>query len=296
MRRLGVSLFLLVLPVLSRAATIPVIDTATLAQMAQQAQQQINMFREMIEQTKQQVMQIYNQIQQIEHAARTVEHGAQNLLTLDLDSWQALLALSDQLDQKLAYAESLGFQSGQTWQQAQQLYPQITGVLNGKQQRDLKRQWAAAERQTAHVALETQAIAESQRQYRQEWQEAMAAAVQARGAHQIAQAQAQMMGIQGNQLQQIQQHLATEARHTTERTLREASETELEVNAAERATEAYNLSGYSAADGSCPCRKRGRSRGMTRLKDDELTSCAWFGVCGGLICLGVSYGLVCPPL
>ena len=238
---------LLLLPVLSLAATIPVIDTAQLAQMVQQMQHQINMYREMILQSKQQVEQIYNQIQQIQHAATTVQHGATNLLTLDLDSWQDLLALSDQLDAKLQYAESLGFQSGQTWQQARQLYPQIQGVLNGKQQRDLKRQWAAAERQTAHVALETQAIAESQRQYRQEWHEAMAAAVQARGAHQIAQAQAQMLGLQGSQLQAIQQELATQGRHATERTLREASETEMEVTAAEAATQPYNLSGYTPA-------------------------------------------------
>ena len=169
-----------------------------------------------------------------------------------------LLTLSDQLERKLQVIEGIGFQSDQAWQQAQGLYPQIRGVLTGKQQRDLKRQWAAAERSTARVALETQAIAASQRQYAQEWQEAMAAAVQARGAHQIAQAQAQMMGIQGSQLQQMQQHMATEARHATERTLREASETEMEIAAVERATEPYNLSGFTPAGHFLPMPKTGK--------------------------------------
>ena len=216
------------------------------------------MFREMIEQSQNQVRQIYNQIEQIRHAATTVQHGATNLLTLDLNNMADLLALSDQLERKLQVMDGIGYQSDQAWQQARGLYPQITGVLNGKQQRDLKRQWAAAERATAKTALETQAIAESQRQYAQEWQEALSAAVQARGAHQIAQAQAQMMGLQGSQLQQIQQHLATAGHEQTLKTLRDASDTEMEVAAAERATEPYNLTGFTPAGRLLPMPRTGK--------------------------------------
>ena len=83
-RRLLLSLVVLLVPAVS-LAQFAVIDTAQLASMAQQFQQQINMYREMILQSKQQLDQIYNQIQQIQHAATTVQHGATNLLTLDLE-------------------------------------------------------------------------------------------------------------------------------------------------------------------------------------------------------------------
>ena len=205
-RRLRLSLVLVLLPTLC-LAQFAVIDTAQLASMAQQFQQQINMYREMIEQSKRQVEQIHNQMRQIQHAATTVQHGAQNLLTLDVNSLAALLTLSQQLDAKLQYVEYVGFESQRVWGQAQQVYPQIQGAIDGKRQRDLQRQWAKTERATARAALETQAIVESQRQYSQEWQHALQAAVQAKGALQVEQAQAQMLGIQGSQLQQIQQHL-----------------------------------------------------------------------------------------
>ena len=95
-------LLLLLAPALSLAAGIPghVIRRRWL-EMVKQFEQQINMYREMILQSKQQVDQIYNQIRQIQHAATTVQHGATNLLTLDLNTWHDLLALSDQLERKL---------------------------------------------------------------------------------------------------------------------------------------------------------------------------------------------------
>ena len=250
MRRLCLSLLLvllLVLPVRSPAVTVLTLDVTQAAAMIKEFEQQIRMYREMIEQTKQQFQQIKNQMEQIRHAATTVQHGATNLLTLDLNNMADLLALYEQLNRKLQVMDGLSFQSAQAWQQAQGLYPQMQGALSGQAQRDLKRKWAAAERSTARVALETQAIAEQNQRYDQEWQEALQRAVQAQGALQIEQAQAQMLGLQGSQLEQIKTQLATHARHTSERTMREASETELEVAAAERATEAYNLSGFTPA-------------------------------------------------
>jgi type IV secretion system protein TrbJ len=247
MRRLLGVLLLLLLPCARAWAQFAVIDAAAIVRLEMELRQQLNMYRELIEHTKHQIQQIQNQIQQIQHAYTTVQHGAQNLLTLDLNNMADLLTLSDQLERKFQYAEYLGYTSQRAWEQAQGLYPQIKGVLNGPQQRALRRQWAAAERSTAHVALETQAIAAEQHRYAQEWQEALQRAVQAKGALQIEQAQAQMLGIQGSQLQQIQQQLATQARHTTEQTLRDASQTELELAAAEAATGAYNVSDYTPA-------------------------------------------------
>lgn len=245
--RLGLSAVLLAGIVTGAWGAYPVIDTAALVESVKQFEQQLSMYREMIEHTRQQAQHLQQQIQQIHHAYTTVQQGARNLLTLDVTNLADLLTLSDQLARKLDHAESLGYQSAQVWEQARGLYPQIQQAMNGQAQRDLRRQWAAAQRSSARVALETQAIAAEQRRYAEEWQEALQWAAQARGALQIEQAQAQMLGIQGSQLQQIQQHLATQARHATEQTLEKASQTELEMAVAETVTTPYNVQGFTPA-------------------------------------------------
>ena len=213
---------LLSLSVVSRAATIPVIDVSAIAQLVTAYRTQVMQFAEQMQQTR-------NQVTQIQHEIEMISQGAQNLLTLDMNKAADLLRLTDLLQNKLNQAQALSYSAQRVVTQAQELYPQIQGVLDPAQQRALYLQWTMAQRDSARIALSTQAITTSTATYQRQWTDILNAARAAQGNMQIQQAQAQGLGVMGTQLQAIEQQLATQGRLQTQLVLEQAVRTETTV-------------------------------------------------------------------
>jgi P-type conjugative transfer protein TrbJ len=196
-----------------------VIDVDNIAQSVLEYKKQIEQYAQQIEQTQRQIDLVFQ--------------GQKNLATLKLNNVQGLRSLYQQLDAKLSQAQGLGYQADQVWQQAQALYPKMTGTRTAAQQRQLERTWAAAQRNAASIALQTQALQRSQQVYEAQWSEVLAKAAAAEGNLQIQQAAVQGQGLLGGKLMAIEQQLATQARETSQRNLREATRSEMEQNALE---------------------------------------------------------------
>lgn len=214
------------------ASGIPVVDAALNSQAVIQVANQIKAYAAMIKQLQNEAAQIQNQIQQIQHAATTVQHGAQNLVQLKVSNLQDVLGLMDQLEGKLAQAQAIHNTVGQSVSDVQRLYPRMVGQVDAGQQRTLALQWAAAQRDAATVAVRTQAMQDTQKAYRREWNEVLTAAKAAKGNLEIEQANAEALGLVGTQLAGIEAQLATAARQQSQRDLREASMMEAEATAA----------------------------------------------------------------
>ena len=169
--------------------------------------------------------------------------------------------------------ESLGYQSAQAWQQAKELYPQMQGVLSGKQ--TARPSSAAGLLPSAHTAPKPpwkhRRLRSPQRQYTQEWHEAMAAATQARGAIKSSRRRPRCWAFRGASSSRFSSTSRRPAREQTQHTLRDASETEMELAAAERATEATPSAGIRPPGGFCPCQNRQgvtMGAGTTALQTD----------------------------
>jgi P-type conjugative transfer protein TrbJ len=216
------SLLLLTLPARSQAYVLIVEDPALIAKHALEYAEQIRQYNEQIAQTKNQMEQIRQQ--------------AINLMSLRLNKAQDLLYLQRQLERNLAQARWISYNANRASSQAAGLYPKITGVSDAAQRRSLERQWAAAQRDSAEVAIATQAIEERQARYQQEWATVLDQAAAAQGNLQIEQANAQGLGLLGGQLQSIEQQLATQARERSQQAMEGASRTEMEQQALEHTT------------------------------------------------------------
>jgi P-type conjugative transfer protein TrbJ len=216
------------LSVLVAHAGMPVFDEVLNAQAILQLRQQIAQYAQIIKQVENEARMIKNQIDQIQHAATTVEHGARNLLKLDFSNAQAVLGLMDQFNGKLAQIEGIEYTLSGAVASARRLYPQVATPMAAADKRALDLQWSGTQREAARVAVETQAILEQQRQTRQQWRDLYEAARTAEGSLQVQQALFQAQALQGAQLGQIEQQLATAGRLQAEKTLKEAAETEIE--------------------------------------------------------------------
>jgi P-type conjugative transfer protein TrbJ len=213
-------------------AQLAVVDASTLTQLVMQLKQQVESYRQLYEQTQQQLHMVWQ--------------GGQNLLKLDFTNLQDLLALEQQLNGYLRQAQALTYRPEQVWSQAQALYPKVAGLLGAADQRALEQQWAGARRDSARIALLTQAIQTSQAQRQQEWQQVLARAQQARGQLQAQQAQVEAQGLLGNQLMGIEQQLATQAREHSQRSFEDATLQEATSNALREASGGINISGQAA--------------------------------------------------
>jgi len=237
-RRLGLTLLLVTLttPRLSWPIAAVVIDPAAIEQAVQGYILQGRQLIEAVEQTKRQIDMVRNQILQLEHLRVQVEQGITNLKRFDINKPQDLLNLTNVLQSKLADAEYLGYEAKRASAQVQALYPKIADILDASQQRTLYLQWAEAKRDTARVAIQTQAITDSQAKYQQQWAQLIASARAAEGNLQIHQTAVQAQAVVGNQLMSIEQHLATQAREQSQKSLEEATRTVLEQTAIQQVT------------------------------------------------------------
>jgi len=237
-RRLGLTLLLVTLttPRLSWPIAAVVIDPAAIEQAVQGYILQGKQLLEAVEQTKRQIDMVRNQLLQLEHLRVQVEQGITNLKRFDINKPQDLLNLTNVLQSKLAEAQYLGYEAKRASTQVQTLYPKIAGILDAGQQRTLYLQWAEAKRDTARVAIQTQAIADSQAKYQQQWANLVASARAAEGNLQIQQTAVQAQAVVGNQLLSIEQHLATQAREQSQKSLEEATRIVLEQNAIQHVT------------------------------------------------------------
>ena len=120
-------------------------------------------------QTANQAQQIENQVRQITGVYTQVDQGIRNLARLDIDNITDLYGMLNQLQSKLSQAEYIGYAVDRAWHQAQGLYPRVYGVLTGPQQRELTLLWAAMRRNSAQVAISTQAIRDAQARYQHQW-------------------------------------------------------------------------------------------------------------------------------
>jgi type IV secretion system protein TrbJ len=239
-RALACVLVLLALAPVVGAATLPVIDVSAIANLITQYKLQIQQYLEQLRQTQNQIQQLQNQIRQIQHAYTTVQHGIANLQKLNMNKTGDLLQLVQQLQSKLSQAEYIGYTVDRAWTQAKDVYPKAQAIVTGAQRRQMEMQWAAAKRDAAKVAVQTQAIKTAQEKYQQQWADIVAAARAAEGNLQIQQAQAQGQAVMGNQLLSIEQHLATAARGHTQQALESATKVELEQLAIEHSTTVFD--------------------------------------------------------
>jgi len=237
MRRRAIAclLVLLALAPAVGAVTLPVVDVTAIANLVTQYKLQIQQYLEQLRQTQQQIQQLQNQIVQIQHAYTTVQQGVTNLTKLNMTKASDLLQLVQQLQSKLAQAEYIGYTVDRAWTQAK-----AQAIVTGAQRRVLEFEWAAAKRDAAKVAVQTQAIQTTQAKYQQQWADIIAAARAAEGNMQIQQAQAQGQAVLGNQLLSIEQHLATAARQETQKALEEATKTELEQITVEQSVTVFD--------------------------------------------------------
>jgi len=242
MRRRAIAclLVLLALAPAVGAVTLPVVDVTAIANLVTQYKLQIQQYLEQLRQTQQQIQQLQNQIVQIQHAYTTVQQGVTNLTKLNMTKASDLLQLVQQLQSKLAQAEYIGYTVDRAWTQAKDVYPKAQAIVTGAQRRVLEFEWAAAKRDAAKVAVQTQAIQTTQAKYQQQWADIIAAARAAEGNMQIQQAQAQGQAVLGNQLLSIEQHLATAARQETQKALEEATKTELEQITVEQSVTVFD--------------------------------------------------------
>jgi hypothetical protein len=210
-----------------------VVDASAIQQLLLQYRTQLTQYTTQLQQYKNQVDQLKNQLEQVYYAYMTVQQGITNLKQLNLNRAEDLLRLGNELQRKLSEAEYIGYTAQRAWNQAQNVYPQIQRVLSAPQQRQLQRQYAAVQRDAARVGILTQAMSQDQQAYQNYWADLMAKAQAAQGNLEIQQVQAQGQGLLGSQLLAIQQQLATQAREQSQRSLKEAGETELEQNALE---------------------------------------------------------------
>jgi P-type conjugative transfer protein TrbJ len=212
---------------------------------------------QLIVQIKKQIEQYYEQLKQTQQLAAQTWQGGQNLLKFDVNNVQDLLNLYRTLDTQLGSAQRIGYQAGRAWQDAQAIYPRIQGVPSAAQQAALERDWAAAQRDSARVAVVTEAIQGSQQRVQQEWTDLLNRGAATQGNLQIQQANLQGLGLVGHQLATVEQLLATQAREDSQRSLREASQREMETSAREASSPGLDT-GYAP---------QGKALGLTTGKE-----------------------------
>jgi P-type conjugative transfer protein TrbJ len=220
-------------------AQFAVIDVSAIAQMLTQYSMQVQQYG-------QQVQQTYNQYQQIRNELTMIQQATQNLQHFTLDNAAALLSLSQQLQGKLAQARMIGYEANLVVSQAQSVYPRITGVLSGQDLAATQRQWAAAQREAAAVALQVQAMQADHAATMARIAELVHASSQTQGNLDSQQALAQGQGIIATQLEGVQGQLATQARLQALRTLEEASMKEATSQALQAARAPLDLSARPA--------------------------------------------------
>ena len=158
------------------AGGLPVFDGALNALGVQQQWVQLKELYESIAQTANQARQIENQVRQITGVYTQVDQGIRNLARLDIDNITDLYGMMNQLQSKLSQAEYIGYAVDRAWHQAQGLYPRVYGVMHPDQRRKLTLQWAAMRRNSAQVAISTQAVRDAQARYQQQWADLIARA------------------------------------------------------------------------------------------------------------------------
>ena len=225
----------LLLPRLAGASGLPVFDGALNTLGIQQQWLQLKELYESVAQTANQAKQIENQVRQITGVYTQVEQGIRNLARLDMDNITDLYGMLHQLQSKLSQAEYIGYTVERAVSQAQGLYPRVYGLLTASQQRTMTLQWAAMRRNSAQVAISTQAIRDAQARYQQQWADLIARAQRAEGNVQVQQAAVQAQGMLGQQLMGVEQQLATQARERSEQAMEMATRTEIEQHLADKA-------------------------------------------------------------
>jgi conjugal transfer/entry exclusion protein len=225
----------MLLPHLSGAGGLPVFDAALNTLGIQEQWLQLKALWESVAQTANQIKQLENQARQLTGMYTQIEQGVSNLARLDINNIQDLYRLMNQLEGKLHQAEYIGYQAQNAVTQAQALYPRVAGVLSAEQQRTMTLYWATMRRNSAQVAISTQAIRDAQARYQQQWADLIRQAEGVKGNVQVQQTQVQAQAVVGQQLMAIEQQLATQAREQSEQALEHATRTEIAEHLREEA-------------------------------------------------------------
>jgi P-type conjugative transfer protein TrbJ len=218
----------ILLPQMSLAGGLPVFDAALNTLGVQEQWVQLKELYESVQQTANQIKQLENQARQLTGMYTQIDQGIRNLARLDVNNITDLYGLLSQLESKLHQAEYIGYQVQSAVTQAQTLYPRISGVLTAEQQRTLNLHWATMRRNSAQVAISTQAIRDAQMRYQQQWADLITRAQRAEGNVQVQQTAVQAQAVVGHQLLAIEQQLATQARERSEMAMEQATRTEIE--------------------------------------------------------------------
>ena len=245
MRR-TILVLLLVLPTLGQAASLPVIDIGAITQAITQYRTMLQQYVEQLKQTQQGIDQIKNQMQQSQYAYDQVQQGIKNLQHLDINNAGSLWSLGQQLQDKLRQADLITYDASRAYGQAQQFYGKVSGMVSGPQLRQMQRQWAGVQREAGQVGVAVEAIRQQQADLMVRQRDLLNKAASAKGNLDIQQAQAQLQGLQSQQLHSIENQLATMGRAQAVQTLEEAVMKEATAAALEQASGTITISAQPA--------------------------------------------------
>jgi conjugal transfer/entry exclusion protein len=204
-------------------AQFAVIDTSAILQQVLAFKNQLQQYAEQLRQTYQQYQQIVNQVEQIRQATITVEQGVINLRTLNYNDAAGLMSLYNQLSNKLAQAQQIGYASQTAFTQASTIYTQAQGVMSGAALRQLKQRMTGAQREAGLVAVNVEAIQQEQAAMIQKNRDLLLQAAGTTGNLQALQVLAQQQGLSTTQLAAMHEQMATQARLAATKALEDAT-------------------------------------------------------------------------
>lgn len=223
------------------AYVLPVVDLDVIRQM-------LTTYRTQLDQLLQEKQQLETQLSSLERLKTQVTQGATNLQSLKVTNLQDVVTLMGRLEGQLAEAQAISYKVAQARQQAEDLYAKAQGRPTAAQQREIQRRWAAAQRDSAALAVKAQAIQEQQAGLRQQWANVEARAAAAQGNLEIQQAQAQGQALLGTQLEVITQQLATQGRMRSQQEMQAATEAEAALLRLEEAAGELDTSARDAGE------------------------------------------------
>ncbi len=200
---------------------------------------------EAVQQTINDGIQIANQVKQLEHQLQGLIYQAQNLQANPLRLLEQIQRLWGEYNSLLQNAEGMSYHISTSVTEFEQRYPSVAGTGLGStiaQMQQASQSQLQQMRLISKTAVKTQSIYEQLCDLQAQNHAALASAQEAVGALQVGQAQAQLQTLTNQQLAQIAEITATQARIQTAKIMKEVQEEE-----AARESNTRWMAGFGAA-------------------------------------------------
>jgi len=196
---------------------------------------------EAIKQTANDAIMIANQAKQLEHEVQGLIYQAQDLVTNPLHQLEQIAGLWDHYNQVLAQVEGMTFALTQSAAQFEAAYPGTLGTT-GDEIQATAASLLTQIRQESKAAVQSQSVYERLCEQQRLSRLALASAEQAQGNLQVQQANAQLLGIQSEQLAALAQVEAANGRMQATWVMKQTQE-----EAQGRASQEQWMRGFGAA-------------------------------------------------